>query len=72
MHYLVVNRDGERLGKFSSESQATEVAQRYSDNGVYVSVECYDNDTTSRLLNFVFSSNETNWIGRNGNWNTNA
>jgi hypothetical protein len=71
MHYIVTNRYGDRFGKFTTEELARQMAQRLTDQGIYSIVECYDNDTRYKLTNFVFASNETNWVGENGQWNTN-
>lgn len=72
MIYIVTDyKKDVRIGKFDNEQQAQELAKRYADNGVYVIVRCYENNTTNKLANLVYSSNEQNWRGVNGNWNTN-
>ena len=55
------------LGAFPTEAEAEKLANKSIQQGVYTTIECHDRDGS-----LIFSSNELNWVGDNGNWNTNA
>ena len=70
MYYLISDNRGVDYGEYATEAEAVTQGRKLADGGTYTKITKYDaRPATVRTL--VWSSNEHNWLGVNGQWNTN-
>jgi hypothetical protein len=67
-----VEVDGKVRSIHKTEARAFEFGRRLVERGIYNTVRCTERiPGTIARYQTVWSSNEHNWLGSNGHWNTN-